>query len=161
MRVYAAPLLSQEAGVQAILCQSQESFDCLSYYNHLHPDYSAVFGLLADLKRQAFSIYLDNTLFPGVCSSTTDMIDQFILAVQRFPKGSPGQHVLVWPVFIVASGSRQIEHQLFLKGFLEKQYRRNGFGNIPRALDLLQRIWTHGDPEKWPALLPEPQVFIM
>ena len=161
MRVYAAPLLSQGDGVYAIMCQAQESFDCLHYYDRLYPKHSATFNLIADLRQQAFNIYLDRVLDGGTSTASTGVVDHFMETVQSFPEESPGEHVLVWPVFIAASESCSPEHHLFFEQFLERQYRRNGFVNILRALELLRRIWTRNDNEEWPALLPEPQVFIM
>lgn len=161
MRVYAAPLLSQDQGLQAIMCQAKESFDCLHYYVGLHPEHTSAFSLLADLRQQAFNIYLNRVLTRGETPQAAGLIDQFVSTIQSFPEGSPGENVLVWPVFIAASESISPEHQLFFTQFLERHYRRNGFGNILKALDLLKKIWSRDDAQNWPELLPEPQVFIM
>ncbi|KAF7563311.1 hypothetical protein G7046_g812 [Stylonectria norvegica] len=161
MRVYAAPLLSQDQGVQAMMSQAQESFECLHYYSRLHPKHSSTFNLLGSLRQQAFNIYLDRVLGGGLSTESTGSIDLFMETVKSFPEGSPGEHVLVWPVFIAASESNSLEHHVFFEHFLERQYQRNGFANILRALELLKKIWSRSDSQDWPALLPEPQVFIM
>ncbi|KAF2095859.1 hypothetical protein NA57DRAFT_58928 [Rhizodiscina lignyota] len=161
MRVYAAPFLNRDAGVHALTYQAQQSFDCLHYYGRLHPKYSPTFNLIAELRQHAYDIYLDRVLTKGATTASRGMVGHFVRTVQSLPEGSPGEHVLVWPVFIAASESSTPEYRMYFEQFLERQYRRNGFVNIPIALKLLKRIWTEGIKEDWPELLPEPQVFIM
>ncbi|KAH6981662.1 fungal-specific transcription factor domain-containing protein [Ilyonectria sp. MPI-CAGE-AT-0026] len=161
LRVYAAPLLSQDAGLHAMIYRAEESFDCLHYYDRLHPKQSHMFKAIANIRQQAFNIYLDRVLSKDVGSVPAGAIDRFITSVQAFPEGTPGEHVLIWPVFIAASESSTLEHQQVFEEFLERQYHRNGFFNILRGLELLRKIWARSNSEDWPALLPEPQVFIM
>lgn len=141
--------------------RAEESFDCLHYYDQLHPKQSPMFKALANIRQQAFDIYLDCVLAKSASATSEAAIDRFITSVQQFPDGTPGEHVLIWPVFIAASGSSTQEQQKVFEEFLERQYHRNGFCNILRALELLKRIWARTTCEDWPALLPEPQVFIM
>jgi hypothetical protein len=161
MRVYAAPLLSQDAGLHAIIYHAQDSFDCLHYYDQLHPTQSPTFKVLADLRQQAFDIYLDRVLAGGSGTASKRVLDRFIATVQSFTEGSLGENVLVWPVFIAALESCTSEHQKIFENFLRRQHQRNGFGNILRALELLKTIWSRKSNDDWPALLPEPQVFVM
>lgn len=166
MRVYAAPLISEDAGLRAIISsQASQSFDCLRQHSQLYPEYADMFHIIEDLRRQAFNIYLQRALHATVGpddADPEDAIEHFIRTVQSVPPDAPGQHVLVWPCFIAASASREQSHREFLQQFLFRQYLHNGFANILRAMDLLQRIWARGESEKdWTALLPEPQVFIM
>lgn len=168
MRVYAAPLLSLDDGLYAITSQASQSFDCLYYYRRLYPEYSSTFDMLANLRQQAFNIYLERVLNPAdetqqqdSSSSSSTGIKTFIRTLESFPPGSLGEHALVWSCFIAASESREPEHKLVLHEFLSRQYVRNGFANILIALDLLQRIWARSSNADWPALLPGPQVFIM
>ena len=164
MRIYAAPLLSQQAGLHAIISsQANQSFDCLRQHCRLYPEYAEAFHILEDLRHQAFNIYLDRIL-PQKSSNADpdDAIEHFIQTVQSYPPDSPGQHVLIWPCFIAASASRKQVHRDFLQQFLTRQYRHNGFANLLRAMDLLLKIWSQEEAQQdWPALLPEPQVFIM
>lgn len=163
MRVYAAPLLSQRVGLQTLASQSEESFDCLQYYLRLYPCYSPLFGVIAALRQQAFNIYLNRVLLGYRTADVNESsIENFITTLQSLPESSPGQHVLVWACFIAASASRTHEYQVVLEGFLQKQYYRNRFANLRRALELLRRIWDCDfEDEDWPSLLPEPRVFIM
>lgn len=161
MRVYAAPLLSQDAGLHAIIYHGRDSFDCLHYYDQLHPTQSPTFKLIADLRQQAFDMYLDRVLGSGSRTASKRVMDRFVATMQCFTEGALGEHVLVWPVFIAALESCSAEHQDILERFLRRQHRRNGFGNILRGLDLLKTIWSRQSNNDWPALLPEPQVFIM
>lgn len=159
--MYAAPFISQEAGVDTILNAAQKSNDCLNYYHKLHPEHSEALTLIADLKQQAFDIYLYRAFSIGPSPSFADLVDDFKTAIESFPAGSPGEHVLIWPSFIAASESISTEHREFFKEFLLRQYRQNGFQNILRALELLERIWARDKKDEWPALLPEPGVLIM
>lgn len=161
MRVYAAPLLGEEDGVRSIMSYAQESFDCLHYNGGLHPDHALTFYLIADLRQQAYDIYLQRALMGPSGTLDADKIETFKRMLDSFPEGSLGEHALVWPTFIAASESRKGEHRLFFKRFLEKQYRCNGFLNLLKALDLLEKIWARDSHTNWPALLPEPRVFIM
>ncbi|CAM1501465.1 Fc.00g034490.m01.CDS01 [Cosmosporella sp. VM-42] len=127
MRVYAAPLLSQGDGVYAIICQAQESFDCLHYYDRLYPKHSPTFSLIADLRQQAFNIYLDRVLDGCTSTPSTEVIHHFMATVKSFPEGSPGEHVLVWPVFIAASESSLPEHHIFFEKPSEKDLDKKHF----------------------------------
>ncbi|PLB46311.1 hypothetical protein P170DRAFT_449784 [Aspergillus steynii IBT 23096] len=161
MRVYAAPLLSQEAGVQTILSSAQKSFDCLYFNSGLHPDHSSTFDLIVGLRQQAYDIYLQRAMLGRRNIRHVDRIGRFIDTLQSLPDTAPGQHTLIWPSFIAASESCLPEHQLFFKQFLEKQYLLNGFSNILKALTLLERIWASENSDSWPSLLPESRVFVM
>ncbi|KAK2758399.1 hypothetical protein CKAH01_16840 [Colletotrichum kahawae] len=165
MRVYAAPLLSQEAGVDAIIYHGKESFDCLYYYHSLYPDYCSAFDHLADLRQQAFNIYLNRVLglsTPG--SSSSELINVYQKSLESLPEGSVGEHCLVWPTFIAALECRDREQQSFFERFLLRQYHRNQFLNILKALELLGTLWDQtesGSETNWPALIPSMRVFIM
>lgn len=162
MRVYAAPLLSQEAGFYAVVSQASQSFDCLRYYADLYPERAADFDILADLRRQAFAIYLDRVASHETGSPADPRsIDGFISTLEMLPPASPGEHVLVWPCFIAAAESRLPEHRAYFERLLSRQHARNGFANISKALDLLQTIWRCKSQVSWPSMIPVPQVFIM
>lgn len=145
--------------MRTIMSNARQSFDCLRYNSSLNPEYSSMFDVIAGLRQQAFDIYLERTV-PGSSTQSADRIERFKAVLETIPDGSPGDHTLVWPTFIVASESRVPEHRLFFQQFLERQFLRNGFSNILKGLALLARIWE-SDDGAWPALLPEPRVFIM
>lgn len=172
MRVYAAPLLSQDAGINAIVYHARESFDCLYYYHSLYPDHCSTFDLLADLRQQAFNMYLRRVLVAeggeaGDSPSSDELIESYQKNLESFPEGSFGEHVLVWPTFIAALECRTREQQSFFEQFLLRQYRRNKFMNILRALELLRKVWSEEAGREaenginWPALIPGMRVFIM
>ncbi|KAE8378000.1 fungal-specific transcription factor domain-containing protein [Aspergillus bertholletiae] len=161
MRIYAAPLLSVESGVQSIMAHAQESFGCLQYNSTPHPDHAITFKLIADLHQQAYDIYLQRALVGLQDTLDVEKVEIFKRSMELFPDGSLGAHALVWPTFIAASESSKNEHRFFFQSFLERQYRHNGFLNLPKALHLLEQIWARSRDTHWPALLPEPRVFIM
>lgn len=146
--------------MRTILSNTRQSFDCLRYNSSLNPEYSSMFDVIAGLRQQAFDIYLQHTMPGPSYTQSSDRIEQFKTVLETIPDGSPGEHSLVWPTFIVASESCVPEQRLFFQQFLEKQFLRNGFLNILKGLTLLARIWE-SDDGAWPALLPEPRVFIM
>ncbi|KZL72719.1 acriflavine sensitivity control protein Acr-2 [Colletotrichum tofieldiae] len=166
MRVYAAPLVSEDAGVDAIVYHAQESFDCLYYYHGLYPDHCLTFGLIADIRQHAFNMYLrrvlpdDSELKPA--ASSDELIKSFRKSLESFPEGTLGEHILIWPTFIAALECRTQEQRLFFECFLLRQYHRNRFMNIPKALEFLRGVWLQdGVQVNWPALIPELRVFIM
>ncbi|KAF6817667.1 hypothetical protein CPLU01_13535 [Colletotrichum plurivorum] len=167
MRVYAAPLISQAAGIHAILYHADESFDCLYYYYGLYPGRVSTFDLLVDLRQQAFKIYLHRVLAgkSNVSSSDSErLIESYKETLESFPKESFGEHCLIWPTFIAALECRNPEQQSFFEQFLTRQYQRNRFVNLLRALELLRNVWSQDGAENgvnWPALIPDLRVFIM
>lgn len=76
-RVYAAPLLSEEAGVRSIVAHAQESFDCLHYNGNLHPDHALTFYLNAYLRQQAYDIYLERATMGPHGTLDPNKIEQF------------------------------------------------------------------------------------
>ncbi|GAD93975.1 conserved hypothetical protein [Paecilomyces variotii No. 5] len=162
MRVYAAPLLSQETGVRDILSGAEQSFDGLEYYRTLHPDHSSTFELIIKIRKQAYNIYIQRALGTTINANAPDESIEWIKGmIESFPDDAPGEQSLVWASFIAASASYMPEHQTFFQAFLQRHYLRNKFLNIPKALELLKRIWSQGTRQNWTLLLPEPQVFIM
>ncbi|KAF6804899.1 hypothetical protein CSOJ01_09861 [Colletotrichum sojae] len=167
MRVYAAPLISQAAGIHAFLYHAEESFDCLYYYCGLYPDQVSTFDLLVDLRQQAFKIYLHRVLAGKSNVSSADserLIENYKETLESFPKESFGEHCLIWPTFIAALECRNPEQQSFFEQFLTRQYHRNRFVNLLRALELLRNVWSQDGAENgvnWPALIPDLRVFIM
>lgn len=161
MRAYAGTLLSREDGVQGIIAHGQQSFDCLNYYSKLYPHHVSAFHLLADLRQQAYSIYLHRATSGPEGTSSLNQVRKFKETLVSLHDDTPGQHGLIWPCFIVASESIDPEDREFYRTYLMRHYRRNGFSNILTALELLNRIWARDDHIHWPDLLPEPGVFIM
>jgi len=91
----------------------------------------------------------------------TGLVEKFKNTLALIPVGSPVEHTLVWPTFVAACESGTLEHRTFFIDVLIRHHQRNGFGNIPRALHHLRRIWARDSEESWTALLPEPKIFII
>ncbi|GAB1198195.1 hypothetical protein APSETT444_007504 [Aspergillus pseudonomiae] len=94
-RVYAAPLLSEEAGVRSIVAHAKESFDCLHYNGNLHPDHALTFYLNAYLRQQAYDIYLERALTGPHGTLDPGKIERFKETLELFPEGSLGEHSLI------------------------------------------------------------------
>lgn len=161
MRVYGAPFISQDAGTCTLIFEGQQGFDCLEYYRHLYPRYFDSFDRIASLRKQAYDIYLYRATLGDEGMPSTHLVENFKSTLEQIPEGSLGEHSLIWACFIAASESHLPEHQSFFDSYLMRQFSRNGFVNILRALDLLQIIRKKHQHENWTKLLPKPQVFIM
>ncbi|KAM5349071.1 hypothetical protein ACJ41O_008894 [Fusarium nematophilum] len=162
MRVYASPFISQDAGVTAIATHARQGWPDQHHYRQSYPAHSRALGLISNLREQAFRIYLRRaSSAEDVGAASTDLISTFRQMLESFPEELPGEHVLIWPIFIAASESYAPEHREFFAGFLERHFRRNGFANILKALESLRVIWARNGGENWTALLPKQPVFVM
>ncbi|EEU45353.1 uncharacterized protein NECHADRAFT_93970 [Fusarium vanettenii 77-13-4] len=127
-----------------------------------YPTHSRALDLISKLRDQAFQIYLNRAYsVQAGMTAPADLISTFKQMLESFPEALPGEHVLVWPIFIAASESHDPDHQQFFTRLLEKQFHRNGFMNIAKALESLRRIWARGADENWTALLPKQPVLVM
>ncbi|OJJ99590.1 hypothetical protein ASPACDRAFT_1856184 [Aspergillus aculeatus ATCC 16872] len=162
MRVNASPLISLDSGIGAILSHGAQSFDCLRYYRTLHPRHALALDHIAELRQQAYDIYLQRALARTASPprALSHLVDQFKQLLVLYPEVAQMDHVLVWSAFIIGLECRHPEDQRFFRGFLERQFRRNGFANIIRAMELLQQVWEAGAERNWAAELPQLQVFV-
>lgn len=105
IRVYAAPLLNEQAGIDTITSHARQSFDCLRYSGSFHPEYSVAVSFIADINQQAYDIYLLSVSTTSTDNSLAGLIEKFKSTWAAFPPNSPGQHVLVWAPFIAPAVS--------------------------------------------------------
>ncbi|KAI0880230.1 fungal-specific transcription factor domain-containing protein [Annulohypoxylon maeteangense] len=160
--VYMSPFISQDAGVCAIATQVQQRWDDQEYLFQLYPDHAYTLPLTSSLRELAFQIYLQQ--IRGVVDTNvkiSDMVSRFRLMLESIPEDGEAEHVLIWPVFIVASASYTAEHNIYFTQFLERQFSRSGFRNIIKAVESLRRIWARNRYEDWTTLLSEQEVFVM
>ncbi|RAL12603.1 Zn(II)2Cys6 transcription factor [Aspergillus homomorphus CBS 101889] len=161
IRVNASPLVSLDSGICAILSHGAQSFDCLRYYRTLHPRHALALDRIAEVRQQAYDLYLQRALAKAnQPKALSHLVDQFKELLVLYPEVTQMDHVLVWSAFIIGLECRVPEDQRFFKGFLERQYRRNGFANIIRAMELLQQVWEGEADRNWAAELPQLQVFV-
>ncbi|KAL7621987.1 hypothetical protein AAE478_007488 [Parahypoxylon ruwenzoriense] len=162
MRVYASPFISQDAGVNAVAAQAEHCWDDQEQSFLPHSDHSLTLPLISSLRRIAFQIYLLGALQQkDTDESLPNLLSRFGLLLESCPRAFPGEHVLIWPVFIAASASYTPEQKRYFAHFLERQFSRNGFANIEKALESLRRIWARNIQDDWTTLLPEQGVFVM
>lgn len=162
MRVYASPFISQDVGVRAIATQEHLGWDCPPVHFLPAHEHSDSLAIISSLRKLAFQIYLQRASATGtVALPSATLVSRFRLLLELLPEGVEGGHVLVWPVFIAACASYIPEYRSYFVRFLERQFLRNGFGNIPKALQSLSRIWTRNGDVNWVTLLPEQVVFVM
>lgn len=161
LRAYAAPLLSQEEGIDTLSTEASQGFECLYYYRDLYPDHKNWLSSISNIIRQARRIYLKRALAGPEAPPFTDLVEQFKCTLESIPSGALGEHVLVWSTFLAASESSMPEHRQFFSEVLLKHHRRNGFLNIPAAMKNLQHIWARQGCVSWTTLLPAFRIFIM
>ncbi|KAK7425149.1 hypothetical protein QQX98_000063 [Neonectria punicea] len=136
MRVYAAPLLCEQTGVEIISSQRQTAqlFDCLNYSTREYPDQAWVLSNVSEVVDQARDIYLHQVFLDPENSSSLDTaagissirrVQRFKESLEAFPLDSPGQKVLVWATFVAASDCKLEEHKVFFEGVLMRHFARN------------------------------------
>ncbi|KAM5347958.1 hypothetical protein ACJ41O_007782 [Fusarium nematophilum] len=171
LRVYAAPLISEQSGVETLAAQAHwvHIFDCLNHCSQSQPEHAAAVSAITDIVQQAHDIYMRQAVSnsPGTPSANTMAasiygIQRFIETVKAFPKDSQGQHVLIWATFIAGPDCILEEHKAFFEDMLLRHYARNGFYNVMKGLQHLRSIWARKcQGDKWTRLLPQAQVFLM
>ncbi|EEU33678.1 uncharacterized protein NECHADRAFT_56269 [Fusarium vanettenii 77-13-4] len=174
LKVYAAPLLSEHAGIDVISSEAEvtQMFDCLNHCLQNNPRHSDALAIVPNLVRQACEIYMKQAV-PGSRARAAPQIrarhaiasicrvQRFIDTLEAFPKDSPGKQVLTWACFIAASDCRLAEHKEFFSNFFLSRYATNGFMNLAMGLEALRKIWARNPDERWTVLLPQLQLFVM
>ncbi|KAL4903574.1 hypothetical protein BDW74DRAFT_179571 [Aspergillus multicolor] len=168
--VYAEPLLSEQSGIETVWARTQAGFECLQRCSTLHPEHSSSLHTVRSQIEQAYTIYLHRALDTQTREpegtrrlSSIQRVERFRETVEAYPKGSPGEHVLVWATFIVAAESTYTtpEHRAFFAERMQYLHQINGFGNIPRATKLLDTIWRDPAGTRWTSTIAQAQIFIM
>ncbi|RDW90742.1 Zn(II)2Cys6 transcription factor [Aspergillus mulundensis] len=162
--VYAEPLLSEQSGIETVWARTQAGFECLQRCSALHPEHAPSLHNVRSQIEQAYTIYLHRALGnQSHPSSSIERVEQFRQTVEAYPIGCPGEHVLVWATFIVAAESTYttVEHRAFFARRMQYLHQINGFGNIPKAIRLLERIWKDPAGMRWTSVIAEAQIFIM
>ena len=138
-----------------------ESFDCLRRCSWLHPEHSAGLQNIKSQIEQAHSIYLCRALGTQDPSTTVCQVEKFKQTAEAYPKGCPGEQVLIWATFIVAAESTTPEHREFFTRRFEAFHEFNGFANTLKAVELLNKIWKGDSESSWTSLITEARTFIM
>ncbi|KAF4452454.1 hypothetical protein F53441_4734 [Fusarium austroafricanum] len=173
IRVYAAPHLGEEMGLQMISSQARtdQLFGCLNHCLQLYPEHTPLFSQVADLVYQARDIYLqqvlsdqtsnffDLDLIPANPKSVA-RVQRFIEALEKFPETSPVAHMLVWTTFVAASDAQLEEHKVYFENVLRRHHARSGFGNLLKGVEALKRLWGRKPGERWTTLLPQTKVLV-
>lgn len=117
--------------------------------------------IISGLSQQACDLYVARASGTLTAQQSNEAVSMFIRTMNLLPGGSPGEHVTVWSVFLVALESSSPEHQQFFVDALSRHYQRNGFANILSALDFLKQVWTRPRTVDWTESLAELQVFVI
>lgn len=173
VRVYAAPLLGEEMGIEAISSQTRTAriFGCLNHCLEQYPKHASVFSHVADLVYQARDIYLHQVLSsPQSAMSkmeiaqsapcSIDRVQRFKETLEALPRGSPVEHMLIWTTFVAALDCQLEEHKLFFEDVFRRHHARSGFGNLLKGINSLRKIWQRKAGERWTIMLPEAKVLV-
>ncbi|RGP70129.1 acriflavine sensitivity control acr-2 [Fusarium sporotrichioides] len=173
IRVYAAPHLGEETGLQMISSQARtdQLFGCLNYCLQLYPEHVPLFSQVADLVYQARDIYLQQVLSDQTTSffdldpvpinpSSVARVQRVIETLGRIPHTSPIAHILIWTTFVAASDAQLDEHKTYFEDELRRHHARSGFGNLLKGIEALKTIWARKPGERWTTLLPLTKVLV-
>lgn len=136
-------------------------WECFKFYYQSHPEFSQSMSILYELNKQACDIYVARALSGPDGPPLVDMVERFIDTMESYPTDCPGEHILVFATFFAAAESVLPQHQEYFTNALSKHHQRNGFSNIPLAINHLKRIWSKCDGKDWTQLLPELRVFVV
>lgn len=171
MRVYAAPLISEQAGLNILSSAShwEGVFDCLRHCSKKQPNHAVAAAFIEDIVHQARDIYLRQALNEITCVGPDSFaresnfrLQRFKETIEAFPVRSPGKQVLIWATFIAASSSTQEEHKTFFESILMENFSRSKFVNLLKGVAQLRNIWARrADGVRWTHLLPQAQLFLM
>ncbi|WXC57969.1 hypothetical protein SNK03_003870 [Fusarium graminearum] len=173
IRVYAAPHLGEEMGLEMISSQARtdQLFGCLNHCLQLYPEHAPLFSQVADLVYQARDIYLQQVLSDQTTSffdldpvptnpSSIARVQRFIETLGQIPHTSPIAHILIWTTFVAASDAQLDEHKTYFEDELRRHHARSGFGNLLKGIEALKRIWARKPGERWTTLLPLTKVLV-
>ncbi|KAM5352760.1 hypothetical protein ACJ41O_005482 [Fusarium nematophilum] len=176
IRVYAAPHLAEETGLEMISSQARTAqiLGCLNHCIQQYPEHASVFSQVADLVYQARNIYLQQVLSDQTSGfftllepepappspSSVSRVQRFIETLETIPQSSPVDHMLIWTTFVAASDCQLEEHKAFFEGVFRRHHARSGFGNLLKGIESLRRIWSRRPGERWTLLLPQTKVLV-
>ncbi|KAF4991000.1 hypothetical protein FGRMN_8121 [Fusarium graminum] len=173
IRVYAAPHLGEEMGLEMISSQARtdQLFGCLNHCLQLYPQHAPLFSQVANLVYQARDIYLQQVMSDQTTNffdldptpvnpSSVARVQQFIATLELVPDTSPVAHMLIWTTFVAASDAQLEEHKTYFENVLRRHHARSGFGNLLKGIESLKRIWGRKPGERWTTLLPETKVLV-
>lgn len=171
MRVYAAPLISEQDGLSILSSEShwEGVFDCLRHCSEKQPNHAIVAAFIKDIVHQARDIYLRQASDEIICvgpeifaRESNFRLQLFKETIEAFPARSPGKQVLIWATFTAASSCTQEEHQAFFESILMENFNRSKFVNLLKGVAQLRHIWARrADGVKWTQLLPQAKLFLM
>ncbi|KAM0548188.1 hypothetical protein ACHAPJ_009986 [Fusarium lateritium] len=173
IRVYAAPHLGEEMGLEMISSQARtdQLFGCLNHCLQLYPEHEPLFSQVADLVYQARDIYLQQVLSDQTSEffdldpvplnpSSIARVRRFIASLEKIPHTSPVEHMLIWTTFVAASDAQLDEHKAYFESVLLRHHARSGFGNLLKGIEALKRMWARKPGERWTSLLPQTKVLV-
>lgn len=168
LRVYAAPFLDEQAGVEVVSSEVRKSqvFECLNYCCKQRIDQSAAAAVITSLIQQSQDMYLRQAMRePFSVVDDCDAIARvqcFKETLEGFPGNAQGYQVLICATYLAALDCLLEEHKRFFKEALLLHHRRSGFNNILKGVEQLEMLWAKRSyGEKWTSLLPQQRLFVM
>lgn len=116
--------------------------------NEEHKEYRNVI-IMRDILRQACEIYKNRVTGTATRESSIESVEKLRQSALELSSENAGSHALVWPFFIAAAESIELDHRTFFFEQLGKLFPCTRFGTIPMALDTLTYIWASADSVSW------------
>lgn len=114
-----------------------------------------------EVDRKACDIYLARELLGPHAPALVEMVDDFKNTLAAVPVASPGEHTLVWPVFIVALESGVYEHREVFLQFLLRHQEARGFGSTRKAIEYIESMWAAHDQTDWVEQIIQLPLFVV
>lgn len=118
-------------------------------------------SIVADIIQQACNIYLLRARNSLSHSLSYELVEQFLAAQHACPEGSPGEHVLIWAIFVVAAECSSPQHRVLFVNKFRRYYQRLGFSNTLKAIELLEKIWSISDGQRWTSFIAQRHILII
>jgi signal transduction protein with GAF and PtsI domain len=119
--------------------------------------YSEAFNRARNIYLQRASSLLNEETEQRMGILTDDLKD---LLFQLDPTAQ-GAHALVWPYFVVAAESREIDFRHYFRDKLQYIWETTGYRNVHVAIMALPEIWRKQTTERWTSVLTRIKTVIM
>lgn len=166
-RGYASPFLSRDEGIATLSLttvsrpSSSRGWDEFTTYCDLYPNLSSSMSTIYEITQKACSIYLARAQAGSAAPALVDLVKDFKNTMERLPANCPGEHILVWPCFIVALESSTPDHRYFFAKTLFRHQKRQGFANVTKGLEYLATAWATQSDSDWVRHLTRLDVFVV
>ena len=156
--LFGEALFDEQHGAQFLTSRFETCLEFLRYCSSWHPELQDLMSCLFEMITIACKLYVQRvTTNPEPCE-TMPTIDRFKRLTEEIDMyvDMVGRHLLGWSYFVLAAESSTTEHRQFFLKRLESLHHVTKCGNIRRAIEQVQDIWTSQSTKRWTSLLGGP-----